>query len=298
DDHDGRLLLYQPDKILPRIAGPAADALLRRDVRRAMRRIGMARPVLWVNDPSWAGMVARSDAPSLYDMTDDWLAADRDARERRRLVACEEILLTRCTTVVVCSDGLYATRSQRRQVVLIPNAVDVQRYRTPHPRPIDLAERSALYLGTLHEDRLDLGLVLQTADALSTVGGKLVLVGPNALSAENTSRLAGHTAITLLGSRPWTVVPAYLQHASVLVVPHVVDGFTDSLDPIKLYEYRAVGRPVVSTPVAGFRDDPGVRVGDAATFPALVVAALDDAAPPREDRLDTPPPDVPTWRGQ
>jgi hypothetical protein len=40
----------------------------------------------------------------------------------------------------------------------------------------------------------------------------------------------------------------------------VVSAFTDSLDPIKLYEYAAAGRPVVSTPVAGFRDDTSGRV--------------------------------------
>ncbi len=41
----------------------------------------------------------------------------------------------------------------------------------------------------------------------------------------------------LLGARPSADVPAYLQHADVLVVPHIVTPFTDSLDPIKLYEY-------------------------------------------------------------
>ena len=65
-------------------------------------------------------------------------------------------------------------------------------------------------------------------------------------------------------------------HADVLVVPHLVTAFTDSLDPIKLYEYAAVGRPVVSTPVAGFRDavSPQVRVLVASEFPAAVAANL------------------------
>ncbi|MET0297095.1 MAG: hypothetical protein ABW024_06810, partial [Microbacterium sp.] len=65
DGYDGRLRLYQPDKVLPRIAGPAADALLRGDVLRAIRRSGMTDPVLWVNDPSWAGLVASTGWPSL-----------------------------------------------------------------------------------------------------------------------------------------------------------------------------------------------------------------------------------------
>ena len=57
----------------------------------------------------------------------------------------------------------------------------------------------------------------------------------------------------LLGARPYDDVPAYLQHADVVIVPHVVSPFTESLDPIKAYECVAVGRPTVATPVAGFR---------------------------------------------
>jgi glycosyltransferase involved in cell wall biosynthesis len=40
----------------------------------------------------------------------------------------------------------------------------------------------------------------------------------------------------------------------VCVVPHRMTAFTESLNPIKLWEYLAVGKPIVSTDVAGFRD--------------------------------------------
>ena len=49
-------------------------------------------------------------------------------------------------------------------------------------------------------------------------------------------------------------MPGYLQHADVVIVPHVVSPFTESLDPIKAYECLAVGRPTVATPVPGFRE--------------------------------------------
>ena len=91
-------------------------------------------------------------------------------------------------------------------------------------------------------------------------------------------------------------MPAYLQHAAALVVPHVVDGFTDSLDPLKLYEYRAVGRPVLATPVAGFRDalDPRVTVAEPEAYPEAVLAALTATA-----TTDVhPDDDIPTWDAQ
>lgn len=289
--YEGRLHLLQPDKLLPRVAGPAADALLRRRVRGVAASLGMHAPVLWVNDPGWAGLVARTDWPSLYDMTDDWLAADRPSRELRRIAANEEILMQRTDAVVVCSTGLRDTRAPRRDVVLIPNAVDVERYRWLRERPADLPERSALYLGTLHEDRLDVGLALRAADEAASVGGRIVFVGPVALAAESADRLVNHPAITLLGPRAWTDVPGYLQHATALIVPHVVNDFTDSLDPIKLYEYLAVGRPVVSTPVAGFRDldTAAVTVAGGSDFVEAVSEVL--VSEPARAAM----PDVPDW---
>jgi len=138
---------------------------------------------------------------------------------------------------------------------------------------------TATYAGTLHEDRLDVELLLRTADAL-TGEGRILLVGPNSLSETNTDRLLGHPRIVALGARPWTDIPAYLQHSEVLLVPHVVNAFTESLDPLKLYEYRAVGRPVVSTDVAGFRDvGVGVAAVSAARFPFAAAAAMDARLP-------------------
>ena len=110
--------------------------------------------------------------------------------------------------------------------------------------------------------------------------GTLVLVGPNALAAAAGASLRD-AGVILLGPRPHDDVVAYLQHADVLVVPHVVTSFTDSLDPIKLYEYQAVGRPVVATAVAGFRDadDDRIVIADASKFADAVTAALGDAQP-------------------
>lgn len=295
--YEGRLTLLQPTKWLPRIAGPAADAQLRSSVVRAVRELGDERPTVWVNDPGWAYLVAATDWPSLYDITDDWVEAPRTPRARDRVVANEEILLDRCGAVVVCSDGLLVSRRRTRpDAVLIPNAVEVARYRRPAARPDDLPDGPvALYAGTLHEDRLDVDLVVRTGSALADRGGSCVLVGPDALSARHSSVLKEARGVVLLGGRHFHDVPGYLQHADALLVPHVVTAFTDSLDPIKRYEYLAVRRPVVSTPVAGFRElegDPGVVVVDRTVFPQAVVDAV---ASPGAPSLSAPSAAVPDW---
>lgn len=292
--YGGRLILFQPTKWMPRAVGPFADAALWHSVRRALRRSGFDHGVLWVNDPAWAQAVTRLRWPSLYDITDDWLVANRGRREHNRLLAQEEVLLSRCGVIVVCSTGLLESRRDRRpDAVLVPNAVDVARYREPSRRPPDLPDaRCAVYVGTLHEDRLDVDLVRSTGSRLAQIQCSLVLVGPDALNASNSAALASATGIEVLGARPHGEITGYLQHADILVVPHVVTSFTDSLDPIKLYEYLAVGRPVVSTPVAGFRELGSARcieIADRAEFADAVVRNLFEAP------MCAPHPDVPDW---
>lgn len=139
--------------------------------------------------------------------------------------------------------------------------------------------RTAVYVGTLHEDRLDLDLCCRLGPRLDAVGAALVLVGPSSLARANAERLRSTSGVVMLGARPNSDIPAYLQHANTLVVPHIVDAFTDSLDPIKMYEYTVIGRPIVSTAVAGFRElanQPGVEVAEGESFVEAVLATVTD----------------------
>lgn len=298
----GRLWLHQPTKPLPRRLDRRADDRLASSVRRASARAGLSDPVLWVNDPAAAGLLAATGWPALYDVTDDWLLASRGDAEHERLVAAEAVLLAGCAEVVVCSPALARSKGAGRPVTLVSNGVDVARYREPRPRPRDLPDGPvALYLGTVHPDRFDVDLALRTAVACAGAG-TLVLAGPVVDLDGPTTAALEQAGVVLLGARPHHEVPAYLQHADVLVVPHTVSPFTESLDPIKLYEYRAVGRPIVSTPVAGFREaaGPGVVVVPGDAFPATVHAVLGSRTETGDQAGGSAdlPADIPTWTGQ
>ena len=275
--YDGRLATAEATKWLPGRAGPVADRVLDRQVATLLGGSGLP-DALWINDPRRAGVSERLGVPALYDITDDWTLAPRPARERQRLQDGDRTLLQRADAVVVCSPALQESKGGE----LVRNAVDVEDYRRPRPRPDDLSPRSAVYCGTLHEDRLDVDLVVAAGARLAQTGSSLALVGPVALSEANGRRLLQAPGVAVLGSRPYQEVPAYLQHADALVVPHIVDSFTATLDPIKLYEYLAVGRPILATPCAGFvelADPPALSVVGADEFPASVAALIDHPVP-------------------
>jgi glycosyltransferase involved in cell wall biosynthesis/GT2 family glycosyltransferase len=283
---DGRVVAFQPAKWWPRLLGPFADRSLRRQVVRAADAMGMKDPTLWINDAAYASLRGRTGWHSLYDVTDDWTEASSPRRTRRRVARNDRLLLKTANVVVACSRGLAAKQAAtRRDIRVIPNAVDVDHFTRPQPRPVDLPSPPvAVYVGTLHENRLDCDLILEVVAQVPDL--RVVLVGPNALGTAWTDRLQALARVDLLGSRAYKDVPAYLQHADVVIVPHVVTPFTESLDPIKAYECAAVGRPTVAVAVAGFREIGGpVQAVDREDFVAEVRSVLSSRPETRPARV-------------
>jgi teichuronic acid biosynthesis glycosyltransferase TuaH len=285
----GRVWELTPAKLWPRVVGPFADRSLFAQVERAARDRTLDRPLLWINDSVYAGLAVTTGWPTVYDITDDWLLADVPERERRRREDRERRLLDRAEEVVVCSAALATSRSRVRAVHHIPNAVDEAHFQRPAPRPRDLPEGAcAVYVGTLHDDRIDVDLLGALADAAPDAA--LVLVGPDSLSAESRARLDRHGNVRRLGARPYAEVPAYLQHATVVIVPHRETPFTASLDPIKAYECEAAGTATVATPVPGFVPDRGcIRTARGADWVSATVGWLLDPPAP------SPASGLPTW---
>ncbi len=286
----GRLWAMAPYKWAPRRVWPGGDRDLGRQVLRTARRLGMSRPVLWVNDSTYADLVPATGWPSVYDVTDDWLLAHSNERELARQQRNDRLLLDRASEVVVCSPALAETRGRDRPVHLVPNGVDVDHLRRPQSRPDDLPPgRILMYQGSLTDGRLDVDLCIDVARRVAD-RATLVLLGPDSLSDGSADRLR-EAGTVILGSRPYTSMPGYLQHADALLVPHRVTAFTESLDPIKAREFVAVGRPTVSTPVAGFRDlGPPVVVATRERFVDETMAVLDETSlPPGPGPLESSP---------
>jgi glycosyltransferase involved in cell wall biosynthesis len=266
------------------------EMLYRRHIRRTIRRFQLRDPILWINPHNAYHLIGKVPySPVIYDITDDWTSFGQREIDRRRTIAADEFLCRNADAVVVCSQRLREMKSplvQDHRLFLIPNGVDAAHYasvlqsaeRAPDvfaslPRPI------YGYTGTIHADRIDLDLLIETAKLLDR--GSLVLIGPSHLLPPQAAALHATGRIHLLPPVPYARIPEYMRAFDVSITPHRVTPFTESLNPIKLWEYLAAGKPIVSTDVAGFRDySDHVRIaGNAAEFAdALRAAAMESAS--------------------
>lgn len=138
---------------------------------------------------------------------------------------------------------------------VIPNGVDVERFRGIVPRQLGLPKDAFVIMfcglfypwhGVRHLATAFPGVVEDVPHA------RLVLVGDGAEAALARSVLEQSGVaeqVTMTGLVARDEVAGYLAAADVLVSPHVRnDGFIGS--PIKLWEYMAAGRAIVATRVA------------------------------------------------
>lgn len=63
------------------------------------------------------------------------------------------------------------------------------------------------------------------------------------------------------GYKSYGDLPRYLQSSTVCIIPFLIREITVATNPIKMYEYLASGKPVVSTDLPEARGVPGVRIG-------------------------------------
>jgi glycosyltransferase involved in cell wall biosynthesis len=232
----------------------------------------------------------------IYDITDDWAEFAQSARQLKLVQEDDDWATVKAEAVIVCSEKLYEKKKGKNEhLSLIRNGVDHMRYHPEQLRGVEAASDIAMlkrpiagYTGTLHDQRLDLVLIREVAALLPQVN--LVFVGPNGLSADQTKQLTALPNIHILGTKSYQDLPQYIAAFDLCITPHKVSAFTESLDPLKLYEYMSTGKPIVSTACAGFRElEPLVRIaGTSKAFAAAIMQALEFSpgdAESREQRL-------------
>lgn len=260
--------VVRPQRLLPkRLAGQRAVGWRLR--ARWLRDVD----VLWINDPEVGVAATRRGQPCLYDVTDDWRTVP--SLRTARIVRAENRLARRCTTIV-CSDVLQQRWQTRYGLVptVVRNGVDGRIWADANPRPLPGEAPHIGYVGTLHQERLDVGLLVELAAHPSV--GTVHLVGPVSMDQSSRTTLARQAKVHMHGPVPAGEVPSWTKSFDVLISPHRVTDFTLSLDAIKSYEYLASLRPVVATPTSGFQSlsAPQLRVVPREDFTEAVCQVL------------------------
>ncbi len=221
--------------------------LLLHQVREGARSLGMSRALLWVACPPAAEIAQHVGAVAMvYQRTDRYekfrhVDPELVARWDRQMKATAGMTL-------FCSSALYhEERWQCRAAVLVDHGVDYEHFARAgeyvnEPADVqEIARPRAGFIGGIDAHTFDPGLFVAVAQRMPDV--QFVMVGACSLP-EGWCR---ERNVHLLGQRPYEQVADYMASCEVLIMPWNQSKWIAACNPVKLQEYLAVGRPVVTT---------------------------------------------------
>lgn len=160
----------------------------------------------------------------------------------------EKDLVTNSSIVIVTSQVLRQKLSKlNSNCFYIPNGADVTHFLKATKTSEKIPEMEHLrhpiigYHGTISE-WFDAELVCRLAELHPEYS--ILIVGPVRHGLEKFKR---HPNITLVGAKKYEVIPKYMAYMDVCLIPFKINKLTLAVNPVKLYEYLAAGKPVVST---------------------------------------------------
>lgn len=220
-----------------------------------------------------SGYVAAKRVKTVYDLADDLGAMIKESPQIPRLMRpfggiLGDLMVRRniekAEKVTVTTDMLKIAYSiPDGKCEIISNGVDTNLFRNYGNAKEELGLDGFIigYVGVLRE-WVDLEPVFGALKDLDAEI-KMVVVGKEGGFNENV-RLAKKCGVsdrvTFTGMVPYSQVPKYISAIDVCLIPFKKSRISESALPLKLFEYMACGKPVISTELPGIKNVAGEKV--------------------------------------
>lgn len=222
-------------------------------VNAAAEEIGLRNPVLWSFSPLHAGAVGHvPHMLHVYDIADDWVNYVKRRSGRQLVQWAEEYLCKNADLVLPSTENIqkkwlpFNTNSH-----VVPHAADYPHFakaaapETVVPDEIARLARPVIgSVGVIDPDRFDVELIEYLSAARPQ--WSIVLVGPPRADMD-LGRIQKLPNVYLTGNKAIADLPNYLKGMDVCLVPYKLNEATKNIYPLKLQEYLATGKPVVSS---------------------------------------------------
>ena len=187
----------------------------------------------------------------VFDAVDNWASHASYKKEAGRLIENYKKIDRAADIVFTVSEKLQDTFNNA-PTHWIPNGVNLSLFQKDVEAKTKLDQPQPIvgYVGTIQE-RIDFALLEKVCQAHSDKS--FVFIGPIWSGVEDkVDDLKKACAnVFFLGRRSYDEIPSLLKQVDVAIIPHRLDSFIHSTNPMKMYDYLAAGKPVVTTPGAG-----------------------------------------------
>lgn len=213
--------------------------------------LNMKNSVLFLENPMAIGIVGSiKEDVFVFDAIDDWTKHPQMKNELAIIKQNYRFIGSRADYITTVSNDLRGFfEKYNNNVRWVPNGVDFEFFSSSlgineNKRPV------VGYIGKI-QDRVDFDLVEYCLKKENNMD--FVFMGPIYSTVKKTVNTLKkeYKNISFIGDVKYEDIPLKMKDIDVAILPHRVNEFTNSMNPIKVYEYLAAGKQVVSTGVAG-----------------------------------------------
>ncbi len=187
---------------------------------------------------------------TLYDCMDD---IEGFSNSDEALIKLEHELLDECDDMVVSATTLMNKYKRYEPLDLIRNATELEPFLSPNHSLLE----SKFTIKSKSSSTIKVGYVGAIADWFDTELLRAVArARPDIefhfcgnISADHPHSLKKEPNIHMYGEIPYIQVPAFLSQMDVVTIPFKIIPIIQACDPVKFYEYSALGKPTVTTPL-------------------------------------------------
>lgn len=201
---------------------------------------------------------------SVFDAVDNWIEHPSFIQHKHVLSKNYSAISRNSDLIFTVSENLilfFKNLGREHDIYWIANGIDANHFiRSENIQISDFPGKIPKpiigYVGTI-QDRVDINLLEYLAD--KNPNKSFVLVGPLwpvflkkfRKPAIDIKKLKKHKNIYLLGRKSYKTTPGYIRNFDVCIIPHKLDQFIKYTYSLKVLEYLACGKPVVTTPPSG-----------------------------------------------
>lgn len=216
-------------------------------IEEASKYLEMDDNILLLQNPMAVGTAKQLKMKSIvFDAIDNWLYHPQ-MPDKKLIRDNYDYIDNHANLIMTVSQALLDTFPINANKHWIPNGVDVKYFSTAIKEHMD-DQITIGYVGKI-QDRVDFDLVECCIKKFPNV--KFVFLGPIYSQKSRIKQLQHYKNIIFKGDIHYKRLPKEMKCFDIAIIPHKVDQFTNSMNPLKLYEYLAAGKPVVTTGVAG-----------------------------------------------
>ena len=185
----------------------------------------------------------------IFDAVDNWATHASYEKEAGKLMENYKRIDRQADLIFTVSEKLKDLFNNS-QANWIPNGTDVSRFANAQSIELNFKKPIIGYVGTIQE-RLDFDLLQYVCNQHQEKS--FVFIGPvwKGVQAEVEKLKAECGNVYFIGAKPYEQLPGLLKQIDVALIPHRLDAFIHSTNPMKMYDYLAAGKAVVTTPGAG-----------------------------------------------